>query len=139
MSETARHDWPSEPVTLTDENFDRLVAEYPAVFVYMWADACEPCKNLLPRLDDLVESYRGEVLIGTLCTDAYPRLSKQNRSWRGRLVGKLTDKIDGPLPGLLLYVGGDLVARDAYVDSEYDDHLAYLDDWIRNELPDTST
>jgi len=133
---TTQEEWPTDPISLTTDNFDRVIGTYPAVFVYMWAEACDPCKETKERLDELAERFQNRVRIGTLCTDDQRALAKRNRSWRGRLVGKLTAEIDGPLPGLILYVDGEVTARDAYVDADYDDRIAYLADWIEQNLPD---
>jgi len=38
------------PVALTESNFERVVGEHDTVFVYMWAEACQPCKGIQARV-----------------------------------------------------------------------------------------
>lgn len=125
--------WPVEPVELTEENFDDVIGEYETVFIYMWAEACEPCKAFKPKLATLAYEWQGDVVVGTLDTGAEPGLSKQNRSLTGRLIGKLTSELDGPLPTFCLYEDGELVARTSGFDREYaleDRKLECVREWV---------
>jgi|GEM_PF-772739 thiol-disulfide isomerase/thioredoxin len=125
--------WPGDPVALTESNFERVVGEHDTVFVYMWAEACQPCKEFKPELAALADDWHGDVVVGTLDTGTQPGLSKRNRSLKGRLLGKLSSELDGPLPTFLLYQDGDLVARTAGFDREYareDRKLEFVRDWV---------
>lgn len=129
----AKDPWPEETVTLTDENFDDVIESYSTVLVYLWAEACEPCKALKPDLDDLAAEWQGEVVLGTLKSDDYPGLSKQNRSLKGLFIGRLSREFDGPSPTFVLYEDRALVARTWGIDAEYaktDRELAYIRDWV---------
>lgn len=121
---------PNRAITLTAANFDTVLTRYDTVFVYLWAEACIPCRELKPRLDDLAARWAGDVALGTLKTDAFPALSKRNRSLRGRLIGKLVSDMDGPSPTLVLYRDGERVARTWGTDPDYDDDLDYFEDWV---------
>ncbi|HWV57758.1 MAG TPA: thioredoxin domain-containing protein, partial [Longimicrobiales bacterium] len=58
------------PIRLTDENFDRVIAQAQVpVVVDFYADWCGPCKAMAPVLDDFAHSRAGEVLVGKLDTD----------------------------------------------------------------------
>jgi thiol-disulfide isomerase/thioredoxin len=125
--------WPSEPVTLTEANFEDVVSEYETVFVYMWAEACQPCLEFKPELATLADEWHGDIVVATLDTGAEPGLSKQQRSLKGRLIGKLTSELDGPLPTFLLYENGERIARTAGFDSEYaldGRKLEYVRQWV---------
>ncbi|WP_435363020.1 thioredoxin family protein [Haloarchaeobius sp. DYHT-AS-18] len=111
--------WPDGTVTLTPENFDAVVGSYPTTLVYMWADACVPCKEFKPELSDLADEWHEEVAIGTLDTAAHPELAKQHWSFTDRLQGKLSRTFDGPLPTFCLYEGDEMVAQTTGIDREY--------------------
>jgi thioredoxin 2 len=58
------------PMAVTDETFDRVVAdtEVPVV-VDCYADWCGPCKIMAPVLDDFARERQGAVLVTKLDTD----------------------------------------------------------------------
>lgn len=135
--------WPDGTVTLTSENFDDVTGSYSTVLVYMWAKACAPCKELKPELDELAAEWRDDIVLGTLKTDDYPALSKQNRSLKGRFLGKLSRDFDGPSPTFVLYEDKELVSRTWGIDAEYAKagrELDYIREWVAEERhTDTST
>lgn len=130
---TTASTWPAEPIELTEANFDDVLDEHETVLVYMWAEACKPCKEFKPNLATLADEWQGDVVIGTLDTGAEPGLSKQNRSFTGRLIGMFTSELDGPLPTFCLYEDGELVERTSGFDREYaleDRKLEYVREWV---------
>ena len=57
-------------VTLTQENFSQEVLQSPTpVLVDFWAQWCNPCRALIPILDELADEYDGRVKIGKVNTD----------------------------------------------------------------------
>jgi thioredoxin len=62
-------DNPTGPVTLTDNNFENAVAQYPALVVDCWAEWCAPCRMVAPIVDSLSFLHRGQVVFGKLDVD----------------------------------------------------------------------
>jgi len=95
--------WPSEPVHLTDADFDAFVAQYPLVVIDCWAPWCGPCRMVAPVIDALAKEMAGKVAFGKLNTDENPRVpSKFNINAIPTLIiykgGKLADRIVGAMP-----------------------------------------
>jgi thioredoxin 2 len=68
------------PYTLTDETFDRTVAESDVpVFVDFYADWCGPCKQMAPAVDQLAAKYQGRALVAKLNTDKSPRTAQAHQ------------------------------------------------------------
>ena len=58
------------PWTLTQESFDRTIAETDIpVLVDFYADWCGPCKIMAPAVDQLAASRTGKALVAKLNTD----------------------------------------------------------------------
>jgi thioredoxin 2 len=59
------------PVHLTDESFDRVIADAQVpVLVDFYADWCGPCKMMAPVLDEFARQHTGEILVLKLDTEA---------------------------------------------------------------------
>jgi len=63
---------PSEPVTLTDENFDGFISSNKLVVVDFWAEWCAPCRMLAPVIEELAKEYAGKIIFGKLNVDENP-------------------------------------------------------------------
>ncbi|HSM35153.1 MAG TPA: thioredoxin [Longimicrobiales bacterium] len=64
------------PVTLTEEAFDRTIAQSTApVLVDFYADWCAPCKVMAPVIDRIARERMGELVVGKLDTDHAPGVS----------------------------------------------------------------
>jgi thioredoxin 1 len=95
--------WPSEPVVVTDVDFDAFVAKYPLVVIDCWAPWCGPCRMVTPIVDALAKEMSGKVAFGKLNTDENPTIpNKFNISAIPTLLvfkgGKLVDRIIGAMP-----------------------------------------
>ena len=66
-------DWPSEPVEVTDLDFDEQVRKYPLVVVDFWAEWCAPCRAIAPIIKQLANDYAGKVVFLKLNVDENPR------------------------------------------------------------------
>ena len=68
------------PYILTDETFDRTVAESDLpVMVDFYADWCGPCKQMAPAVDQLAANYQGRALIAKLNTDKSPKTAQAHQ------------------------------------------------------------
>ena len=86
------------PVKVTDEEFDRVIADAEVpVIVDFYADWCGPCKMMAPLFDDLAREQMGKVLVAKLDTDRNQRTA-QAFGVRG-------------IPTLIVFRGGREVAR----------------------------
>lgn len=63
---------PSEPIDITDRDFEKFVSSYPLVVVDFWADWCMPCRFLAPIVKDLAKELSGKVVFGKLNVDQNP-------------------------------------------------------------------
>jgi thioredoxin 1 len=62
-------DWPSEPVSVTDSDFQDFIKKYPCVIVDCWATWCKPCCDLIPVIDGMAKTFQGKVVFGKLNID----------------------------------------------------------------------
>jgi thioredoxin 2 len=64
------------PVTLSDANFDKLVAasELPVV-VDFWAPWCGPCQQMAPQFEQAAGTLKGKALLVKVNSDDNPRTS----------------------------------------------------------------
>lgn len=55
----------------TDDNFEsEVLGASEPVLVDFWAEWCQPCKMLLPTIDELANDYEGRAKIGKVDTDS---------------------------------------------------------------------
>jgi len=85
------------PVTVTDANFETIIADTRPVLVDFWAVWCPPCRAIAPVLEQLSSESGGKYVIGKLNVD-------ENQQTAGRF------NIEG-IPTLLIFKAGKLVDR----------------------------
>lgn len=71
MSENAKY------ITLTEENFDAVLASNPVVVVDFWATWCGPCKMLAPVIEELAADFEGKAVIGKVDVDENETLARK--------------------------------------------------------------
>ena len=65
----------TEPLVLTDSNFESEVAKYPIMVVDFWAPWCGPCRIVSPIIEQLSREYSGRVAFGKVNVDENQRIS----------------------------------------------------------------
>jgi len=66
----------TEPVHLTDSNFEETTKKNSLVLVDFWASWCGPCIASAPTINELATEYAGKILIGKLDVDENPRTAE---------------------------------------------------------------
>jgi thioredoxin 2 len=85
------------PVTVTDSNFESVIADSRPVLVDFWAQWCPPCRAIAPVLEQLSAESGGKYVIGKLNVD-----ENQNTAARFHVEG---------IPTLLIFKSGQLMDR----------------------------
>ena len=66
----------SEPIIVTDSNFDETIKKHSLILIDFWAPWCGPCRALKPIIKELTEQYAGKVMIGELNVDENPNTAE---------------------------------------------------------------
>lgn len=95
-------------IDVTEAEFQTAVLERSLqvpVVLDLWADWCEPCKQLSPVLERLAEEFDGRFLLAKVDTEANPRLAQALRVQgipavkavvQGQLIGEFTGVLPEP-------------------------------------------
>jgi thioredoxin 1 len=59
----------NHPLTITDDNFDKMVNTNPLLVVDFWAPWCGPCRMVGPVIEQLAAEYSGKVAFGKMNID----------------------------------------------------------------------
>ena len=103
-------------VTVTASNFDDVVLKSDKmVLVDFWAEWCQPCKALMPVLEQIANEMDGKITIAKLDVEADTDIAQkyQIRS----------------LPSLLLFRDGNVIAAEAGAQPK-----TQLKQWIESNL-----
>ena len=65
--------------TVTEQNFEELMASAMPVMIDFGATWCGPCKALAPRVDEVAEEFAGKAVVGTADVDECSELSARFR------------------------------------------------------------
>ena len=103
MKKGSEANWPTEPVAVTDSDFDAFVTKYPLVVIDCWAPWCGPCRMVAPVVEALAREMSGKVAFAKLNTDENAAVPNRYRisAIPTLLVfkdGKLADRIVGARP-----------------------------------------
>jgi thioredoxin 1 len=85
-------------IEITDDSFQRevLTADKPALIDF-WATWCAPCRAIAPLVEQLSETYAGQVKFGKFDIDANPKVPTQYEI--------------RSIPTLLMFKGGQVVGQ----------------------------
>jgi thioredoxin len=85
------------PVTVTDDSFEKVIADEKPVLVDFWATWCPPCRAIAPVLEEIATEANGRYVIGKMNVD-----ENQRTAARFHIEG---------IPTLLIFKKGQLVDR----------------------------
>ncbi len=88
---------PSEPVVLTEDNFDNFIKTYPLVVIDCWAPWCSPCLIVAPVVKEMAKEYQGKITFGKLNTD-----ENQGLAMKFNIMS---------IPTFLIFKNGELIDR----------------------------
>ena len=94
----------SEPIVLTDDNFNQEVIESDVpVPVDFWATWCGPCRMIAPLVEELSAEFVGRVKVGKLDVDTAQKTAAEFgiRSIPTLLIfngAKIADQLIGAVP-----------------------------------------
>jgi thioredoxin 1 len=93
----------SEPVHITDSNFNQIVNQHHLALIDFWAPWCGPCLALAPTIEELAEEYSGKIFVGKLNVDENPETAEQFQIFSIPTLiimkdGKEVDRIVGLVP-----------------------------------------
>lgn len=71
-SKERKQEMSTEPVHVTDSNFNETVSKHSLALIDFWASWCGPCQALAPTIKELAGKYSGKILIGKLDVDENP-------------------------------------------------------------------
>lgn len=90
-------------VQLADAEFESTIEKTPLILVDFWAEWCFPCKVIAPIIEEMAETYNGDLVCAKLNIDENP-VTATKLSITGIPTvlifkdGKLVERIVGAVP-----------------------------------------
>lgn len=96
-----------KPITLTDRNFDQIIAGNQPVLVDFWAPWCGPCRMVAPTIEEMAKEFAGRAVVGKLNVDENQDTSQFYRIMSIPTLGifkkgKLIDQMVGVQPASVI-------------------------------------
>lgn len=93
----------SEPIDVSDSNFDEIINKHHLVVIDFWAPWCGPCYMIMPSIKNLAKKYAGKIVFGKLNVDQnqFSAVKYQTMAIPQLLIfkdGKLVDRLIGAMP-----------------------------------------
>ena len=88
-------EYPSSPLKVTDDDFDKVIQRFQLVVVDCWAPWCAPCHMVAPVIAELAKDYQGKIAFGKLNVD-----ENQEAAMKYSIMS---------IPALLVFQNGELV------------------------------
>jgi thioredoxin 1 len=66
------HVFPEAPVAVDDGRLDGALKIYSPFVLDCWEIGCRPCQLIEPKIDQMAEDFRGNIVFGKLCIDNNP-------------------------------------------------------------------
>ena len=87
-------------LTITNENYESLMASGQPVVIDFWAEWCGPCRMVAPIIEEMAAQYEGKVAIGKCDVDSCDDIVAQYRVRNIPTIvfikgGEVVDKIVG--------------------------------------------
>lgn len=67
----------SQPIHITEANFQETLKNNKVVMVDFWAAWCGPCTALAPTVEELAKEFSGKALVGKLNIDENAAVAEQ--------------------------------------------------------------
>ena len=103
LDSLAEDEYPTMPLKVGDDDFNKVIQRFPLVVVDCWAPWCMPCQMVAPVVAELAKDYTGKIVFCKLNVDENRSISMKYgiQSIPTLLVfqnGELVDQIIGAMP-----------------------------------------
>jgi len=103
LDSLAEDEYPSMPVRVSEDDFDKVVERFPVVVIDCWAPWCMPCLMVSPVVAELTKDYVGKIVFCKLNVDENRAVAVKYeiQSIPTLMVfqnGELVDRIIGAMP-----------------------------------------
>jgi thioredoxin 1 len=69
LDSLAEGEYPSMPLRVSEDDFDKVVQRFPVVVIDCWAPWCMPCLMVAPVVAELTKDYTGKIVFCKLNVD----------------------------------------------------------------------
>lgn len=69
LDSLAEDEYPSMPLRVSEDDFDKVVQRFPVAVIDCWAPWCGPCLMVAPVVAELAKDYTGKIVFCKLNVD----------------------------------------------------------------------